>query len=254
MRNQDIEEFIALTKASRSTARAYLSNNNWALEYALNDFYDTVQGGFTSRPPPPQLLTLFNEYKKGEEDTISTDGLIRFIGDLGLDLEDPATLCVADAMHCTSLSQSVSKEMFVQGWHDNLCENLQQIKEKVKELDEKLRRDSAYFEHIYSFTYTLALEPNEKQLDLETAIAYWHLLFPTDGAYAIQIPQERLCSWTAFLTRNVSRIHHDIWKMFLKFARMFPDNKTLKQGYNEDDAWPVLIDEYYEYLEEEGEL
>ncbi|CUS25146.1 LAQU0S28e00496g1_1 [Lachancea quebecensis] len=254
MRNQDIEEFVALTKTSRSTAKKYLSNNNWALEYALNDFYDTEQDGFISKPHPPELLALFNEYNKGDEDAISTDGLIKFMGDLDLDLEDPVTLCVADAMHCASLSQSVSKEMFIQGWHENLCGNLLQIKEKVSELSEKLRSDAAYFEHIYSYTYALVLEPNEKQLDLETAIAYWQLLFPEDSVYAIKVPQERLQSWAAFLTGNVTRIHYDVWNMFLKFARMFPDDKVLKQGYNENDAWPVLIDEYYEYLEEEGQL
>ena len=206
------------------------------------------------RPYSPELLKVFQKYKSEDKNSITMIGLTRFIEDLGLELEDPVTLCLAELMECSSLQEDISMDTFIQSWHDRLCENFNDMKLHVKELEKKLRTDVSYFESIYNYTFTLALEPQQKQLGLETSIAYWELLFSPAKPYAIKVPQERLQSWIQYLSGEVAKVHRDVWKMFLKFAVAFPDNEALKKGYSEDDAWPLVIDEYYEYLVARGDV
>ena len=55
-RDRDVEEFVALTKCSKKIAQQFLSNNNWALDYALNeDVY--------KRQPPGQGVQYLGHQK-----------------------------------------------------------------------------------------------------------------------------------------------------------------------------------------------
>ena len=64
-------------------------------------------------------------------------------------------------------------------------------------------------------------------------------------------------SFAAFLTdsRDPShaRVTLDQWRSFLQFALEYPDDASLKAGYDEEEsAWPVLIDEYVDHLLGQG--
>ncbi|SCU86347.1 LANO_0C07690g1_1 [Lachancea nothofagi CBS 11611] len=259
MRNNDVDEFIALTKSTRQLAREFLANNNGALEYALNDFYDTCHGGFVTeiRPPAPKLNKLFDRYRSEKADSICTDGLVRFVCDLGLQLEDPVTLCMVHIMKCTGLHDSISRDQFVHNWHDQMCNDLADIKDKLQEQESKLRTDSEYFETIYNYTYGLILESDHKQLTVEVAAEYWKLFFDDSKGYryAVQPSNQLIELWSAYLLdQDVLRISRDAWRMFFKFVRKYPTIQAVKDNYNELDAWPLLIDEFYEHLDDLGLL
>ena len=42
-------------------------------------------------------------------------------------------------------------------------------------------------------------------------------------------------------------MHKDLWKMMYEFA----NNVDSIEKYNEDDGWPVFIDEFVEYLKKQ---
>ena len=62
------------------------------------------------------------------------------------------------------------------------------------------------------------------------------------------VPADRLESFGIFLEQNktVSKITADQWISFLDFCLEVKDLSTYDESQS---AWPVLIDEYVEYLE-----
>ncbi|SCV00093.1 LAME_0G07470g1_1 [Lachancea meyersii CBS 8951] len=260
MKDSHVDEFIALTKCTRQMAREFLEKNNYELDYALNDFYDTCQNGFVvdMRPMAPELIALFEKYRSSEIDSsISTDGLVQLIEDLGLELEDPVTLCLAHTLQVKSLHDPISRNQFLDGLHSAFCASLEDVKSMLIEKESKLRNDADYLETIYNYTYGLILEPDHKTLHLKAAQEYWNLYFdpPTNTKFAIQPSKPFFKQWKAFLeSQGTTTISRDVWQMFFKFIKQYPTLQALKQDYNEMDAWPLLIDEFYEYLEENGAL
>ncbi|SCW04189.1 LAFE_0H08042g1_1 [Lachancea fermentati] len=256
MRKQDISEFIALTQCTKEIARKYLSRNNGALDYALNDYYDSETGSFVIKQKvyPSELIAVFENYRDRESDKILADGLITYIGDLGYQLEDITTLCLTDLLQCSSLEEGITRDQFLSNWLDHECKNLRHMKAMMDRMKDKLQDDAAYFNSIYISTFELTLEENQKQLDVDTAVSYWQLFFPDTKQYAIKVDKTRMDSWYRFVNTNTSKISKDVWQMFLMFITKFPDNESLRQNYNELDAWPLLIDEYYEYLEDIGQV
>ena len=71
----------------------------------------------------------------------------------------------------------------------------------------------------------------------------------TDG----RIPPHRLETFCDFLKctkdENYSKITLDQWRSFLDFTYEYPDADALKSYDESESAWPVLIDEYCEYME-----
>lgn len=65
-----------------------------------------------------------------------------------------------------------------------------------------------------------------------------------------RIPADRLETFCAFVEKQESytRITLDQWTSFLDFCLQVPD---LSQYDENSSAWPVLIDEYVEYMEEQ---
>lgn len=48
---------------------------------------------------------------------------------------------------------------------------------------------------------------------------------------------------------NTKVVNFDTWSMLLSFTRKVKGPPAF-EGYNEADAWPVLVDEYVEYARE----
>lgn len=70
-----------------------------------------------------------------------------------------------------------------------------------------------------------------------------------------RIPAARLSSFCEFLEttkdESYSKITLDQWRSFLDFSLEFAEDSF--EGYDEgESAWPVLIDEYVEFMEKKS--
>jgi hypothetical protein len=81
-------------------------------------------------------------------------------------------------------------------------------------------------------------------LDKELVVALLRLVLIS------RIPDDRLESFCTFVEtqKSYTRITLDQWTSFLDFCYAVPD---LSQYDESQSAWPVLIDEYVEYMEDQ---
>lgn len=234
-----------------------MDRNHWNINYALNEYYDKELGSFTNTnlpkavKYPDELIELFEKYstetKSGK--AIGIEGMILYFTDLEVSLEDLVTICLAKLLSWRRLTDTISREQFLNNWFYQGCSNLTDMRAVLKDLDSKLHSDLDYFSEIYSYTFKLILDDNRNTLDSETAIEYWKLYF-TDNI-PIKLDSEMLQLWFKFLDESQCKeINKDCWQMLLILFKKFPSLMILGKEYNEADAWPYIIDEFYEYLED----
>ncbi|KAI9343583.1 potentiating neddylation domain-containing protein [Obelidium mucronatum] len=125
------------------------------------------------------------------------------------------------------------------GWQKLQCESLADMKKAVGEMSKELS-DNVKFREIYLFTFGFAKAENQKSLDKATAMAFWQLLF-VDRYKKIDL-------WLEFLEDHKNAISKDTWIQFLDFTVKYPDGF---EGYEDDGAWPVLIDEFVEFVQDQ---
>ncbi|KAJ5076063.1 rp42 related [Anaeramoeba ignava] len=233
-KQEKVRQFISFTTATEETAIACLKRFHWSLERAVNDFFEN--------PPPPQpvkkspvtkrktnreeLEKLFRKYKKSGENKIDAQGVANFFNDLGVDMTDILTLIIAWKLRSKSFS----------------CDSISAIKNKLPDLRKEIN-DKTKFTEFYSFIFDFGKEhPDHKFLKNEIASALWEVVLK--GRFKF------LDNWLEFLKKpqNVKQtINKDTWNLLPEFGET--TNLDLS-NYDESAAWPVLIDEFVEYLQE----
>lgn len=262
-----INQFVQLTNCDKQLAHKYLSRNQWRINYALNDFYDQEIGNFhtvceTNEPEvyPDSLIELFNRYSETSQvkDTIDFEGMSLFINDLHLQIDDVVTIVLAKILEWGNLHKLITEEQFLSHWFMQGCSSLKEMELLVQDKKVKLYDNTEYFLQVYNYTFPLILDADKKQLDVETAIEYWQIFF--QRPYPIVVHKELLTQWFNFLQSSQNSndssnmINLDCWTMLPKFFQKFPTFKAIHETYDEIDPWPYIIDDFIEYLQEQGKI
>jgi DCN1-like protein 1/2 len=240
---EKVRQFIAFTQASEAAALSCLANANWALElacdiYFQNPAYFSPQSGNVDTKKVDQL---FNKYANDPSDKvegkrIGPNGMLRLLNDLGVDAASREVLILAWKLKAETQCEFSQKE-FTEGMNALRVDSLEKLKAKMPKLSDEIRDPSA-FRSFYHFTFQYAKNVAQRSLEIETAIAYWQLVFA--GA------DPRVDLWIEFLrANNVKGIPKDTWNLFLDFlTSVSPDCSN----YDSSSAWPVLLDEFVDYI------
>lgn len=91
------------------------------------------------------------------------------------------------------------------------------------------------FTSFYSFCFALAKPESSRNIDMETACAFWSVLL------APQFPL--ITHVTEFIntTGSYKGVNKDLWNMMLEFCR---DTRLDLSNFEADGAWPTVIDDF----------
>uniref|UniRef100_A0A0A0K3L5 Defective in cullin neddylation protein n=1 Tax=Cucumis sativus TaxID=3659 RepID=A0A0A0K3L5_CUCSA len=226
-----LHQFMAITGTSEKVAHQALKASDWHLEGAFDVFYSQPQiKAFTDSR---HLEELYNRYKDSYVDMILADGISLLCDDLQVDPQDIVMLVVSWHMKANTMCE-FSKQEFI--------DSLERFRERIPYMRSELKDDQK-FREIYNFAFGWAKEKGQKSLALDTAIGMWQLLFAEKQWLLVD-------HWCQFLqARHNKAISRDTWSQLLEFARTV--EPTLS-NYDAEGAWPYLIDEFVEYLNENG--
>jgi len=233
------KEFISLTQTGEKTALYCLERHGWKLDIALDSYFANPEVYYRetrSSIDKKKLDQVYNRYRDpSDPDKIGVDGVIRILDDLQLDPSSRTTLIVAWKFKAATQCE-FSREEFVSGMTDLGCDTIDKLKSKLPQIEMEIL-DATKFKEFYQFTFNYAKNASQKGLELDIAIAYWNIVL-TDRFKFLNL-------WNKFLHEHHNRsIPKDTWNLLLDFATTVNDDLG---NYDEEGAWPVLIDDFVEY-------
>nr|CAG4643492.1 EOG090X0DAO [Ilyocryptus agilis] len=172
----------------------------------------------------------------GSPDVIGPEGIENFCRDLGVDPENVALLVLAWKMGAKQMGFFTLQE-WLTGLTDLQCDSLAKLQSRLNYLH-SLLQDSSSFKAIYRYAFDFSRDKDQRSLDIETAKAMLGLLLGRQWGL--------LHSFFQFLDQSRYRVlNKDQWCNVLEFSRAVHPDLT---NYDVDGAWPVMLDEFVEWL------
>jgi len=244
-----------MTHLGEKSAIQLLSRFNWKIDVASDNYFSN-QNVYQQQQPPSnhhhhhrhhhqqqqsvvnsaKLEELFNQLKDPQDpETIGIDGITKFCEELQVDPASIAILVVCWKFGAKTQCVFTYQE-FITGMTTLECDDMPKLRSKLPQLVGEVN-NMEKFRELYQFTFLFAKNVGQKFLDLEMAIAYWELLLK-DKFKFLALWNEYLSNHTNFKRSVVSR---DTWNLLFDFTIHINDQMS---NYDEEGAWPVLIDEF----------
>lgn len=246
-----VKEFIAITGASESTAKQVLDRTNYSSSTALDHYYSNRDMYPADKPVVKtgnvkKCNAVFSKYAgtEGEEvDVMFGESMGRFFQDVGLNPEGAETLQLAYFLQCVDLGE-VGREEFVKAFTTAGCDSLAGMKQCVATQVAALK-DVKKFRDFWKWLFDFYNDDKgRKVLSMETAVEAWTLVLKDRFGL--------LDEWNAFI-QDESKLEHCSKDMWCQLYEFVIEVKSDLSNFDEDGAWPYVIDSFVEHVQEKRE-
>eukprot|EP00527_Entomoneis_sp_CCMP2396_P006588 CAMPEP_0198144296 /NCGR_PEP_ID=MMETSP1443-20131203/14355_1 /TAXON_ID=186043 /ORGANISM="Entomoneis sp., Strain CCMP2396" /LENGTH=222 /DNA_ID=CAMNT_0043807659 /DNA_START=360 /DNA_END=1028 /DNA_ORIENTATION=+ len=177
--------------------------------------------------------------------TANMEGIFTLGEKLDIDAtEDIRILVLLWKMGVRDQPSQMSKQEWLQGCASLQADSWDKFRNTVLPSLDTGFLEQPDFKDFYKFCFTFSRQGTHKSLDKELTLALLKLVLSGD-----RIPKDRLDSFTSFLEENstYTHINLDQWTSFLDFCLEVQDLSNYDESTS---AWPVMIDEYVDFMEE----
>lgn len=188
-----------------------------------------------------RLQTLFETFADPEDkEVMDMDGISRLCQELGLDAsEDVRALVLLWKLGARAKPGELAKAEFDSGMRSMGADSLEQLKRSVPALDPGFM-DHKTFRDFYRFCFLFNREGTHKTLEKDLVVALLPLVMGNRSPFTTRF----LDFLASAASSSTTRITSDQWNSFFEFSLTVGADL---EGYEEDAAWPVLIDEFVEW-------
>uniref|UniRef100_A0A8B9E3Z2 DCN1-like protein n=2 Tax=Anser cygnoides TaxID=8845 RepID=A0A8B9E3Z2_ANSCY len=181
-----------------------------------------------------KCLAWFYEYA-GPDEVVGPEGMEKFCEDIGVQPENIIMLVLAWKLEAESMG-FFTKEEWLKGMTSLQCDCTEKLQSKFDFLRSQLN-DISSFKNIYRYAFDFARDKDQRSLDIDTAKSMLALLLGRTWPLFSVFYQ--------YLEQSKYRVmNKDQWYNVLEFSRTVHADLS---NYDEDGAWPVLLDEFVEW-------
>ncbi|XP_058491023.1 DCN1-like protein 5 [Solea solea] len=182
-----------------------------------------------------KCLAWFHEYA-GIDKIVGPEAMEKFCEDIGVKPENIIMLVLAWHLEAASMG-FFTKEEWLRGMTVLQCDSTERLRSKLDYLRGELN-DSVVFKNVYRYAFDFSRDKDQRSLDMDTAKSMLALLLGRTWPLFPVFHQ--------FLEQSKYKgMNKDQWYNVLEFSRTITTDLS---NYDEDGAWPVLLDEFVEWL------
>ncbi|EHB14646.1 DCN1-like protein 1 [Heterocephalus glaber] len=143
LQKDKVGQFMIFTQSSEKTAVSYLSQNDWKLDVATDNFFqnselciqEIVKGSLERK----KLEQVYNRYKDPQgENKIGIDGIQQFCDDLALDTASISVLIIAWTVRKATQCE-FSKQEFIDGMAELGCDSIEKLRAQIPKMQQELK-------------------------------------------------------------------------------------------------------------------
>ncbi|ODH25661.1 hypothetical protein ACO22_05177 [Paracoccidioides brasiliensis] len=196
------------------------------------------------------LNKLFDNYCGENPNTIGIEGVIKYLGDIKVNLDEIVCLAIAEFLRSPSMGE-FTRESFVDGWKNVNCDTIAKQASYAAKLRVSLPNEPDLFRRVYRYTFAICRLPGQRNLTQEIATDQWRLYFTSSsgGVSWNTLTTPWLDWWIEFVDGQLKRpVNKDLWEQVEVFMRKTMEDESLS-WWSEDGAWPRAIDEFVVFVQ-----
>jgi len=198
-------------------------------------------GGRRREPPPPRINeaavnAIFDRFKSEDDpETMDFDGIAELGEAMGIDPAADLSILVLAWLTEAATPMMITRGEFLKGMQKLECDRVEDLQPKLAAADPRLL-DHRGFRSFYRFVFMFQREGRRKTIEKDLVKAMLEQVLSS-----AHLPQ-----FLEFLdVSKEDQITIDQWNSFYEFQAKIDVDMG---NFDEADAWPVLLDEYAEWV------